>query len=255
MKKMENESNSHATNLIPNIVTIFETIYSDYPSTSIYLVGSYSRGTSTPGSDIDVLVFITEDNQDELKKLILEQTQTDATIPKNKIDCKILFKSAIYSGTPLEYLFILSALDGGIHLFGEPMKIKILPNLLLQLFDTFEERLLQIQLEIQQTQNFSINAFLLFSVTKSLYYLTRLIQPVNDDISTPKTILGKYFFTLAREYEKLTNKGVQVGVSMTVTKRGQRSGNFSLLTQAYPLIWDYFLLRKTHFMKWFDKIN
>jgi predicted nucleotidyltransferase len=217
----------------------------------IYLVGSYATNSQTMGSDIDLLVFVDKNEKKNLVRNLEKVVVTQFPDLHHKIDCKILSKQEGLQSNSLNHLFLVSALQDGILLTKSHFNLKPSAQYLKDSLTEIEEQLASVQHNISIKRDFDISAFLLFAITKSLYYLETLIESQRERKKL-NNILGKQYYQLARSYERFTKKGICDNVNIFLLRRGQKSGNFEILKNAIKSVHLYFKEVKQKFLQWFD---
>ncbi|MHA1449760.1 MAG: nucleotidyltransferase domain-containing protein [Candidatus Hodarchaeales archaeon] len=227
-----------------------EEIISAFSDSTIYLVGSYSSGTNSKGSDIDILVFVGKDEQSRVVNHMKRQLNTKFKDIKPKIDCKILKRENFHQLLRKHYLMLYSMLSTGKHKNGIKIPVKISPDLLKNAFMEYEEELLFLHQYIDLAQDYDIIACKLFSITRSFFFLARIIS--TEQQKSIKTILGKQFYKLAKIWERYTDKGIVTELTTVKVRKGQKSGNFKDLFKVHAKVAEYKNTLKKEFYNWYD---
>ena len=241
--------------LLTEIISCLEKLTHQYEGLTIILTGSFSTQSATLGSDVDILIFVGSQTEKDVAHAFKKIINTNDPLIMKKLDCKVLSKKSVPRYTHIDYLFLLSSLQEGTVLFGSPINLKMAPTKLRDALIFVEKQLQEVKQEITLRQNYEINAFLLFSITKSLYYMERTISQSRRKKALKEILPNKHFHHLARVYEKLTVKGTQSGLNIRLTKRGQKSGNYKTLSKEWECVENYLQAIKDRFFVWFDVRN
>ncbi len=220
------------------------------PKTIIYLAGSYARGSPKRNSDIDLLIIHAEIEQ--LKKRLFELFKDNYPIFWNKLDIKLFTEKGLRKATQTEYFMIYCNITYGKCLVGTPLKLKLIPELIMQEINTWEAKLNEIDDYLEAQIDYEALAGLLFAIGKQLSFIETVLtgkrQSMKDIFQADTRMLG-------RSYEKrlTAKKQFQSSFSdeITLNPRVSKAGDFTRLkavsTQLHSYISD---LRRDFDLQW-----
>ena len=221
------------------------------PLASIYLIGSYASRTNDKESDIDLLVVINTTLKDqlidELKQIPLEKFPEI----KRNLDCKVLSKRDLSQQGAINYLMLTSMFQTAQHLDGPKLKHDLSSHRLREALIQLKEQLNSVKHDISEKRNYDVTAVSLFSIAKSYFFHQKLFEPKNQQ--ELKTILGRDFYTLSRIYNDFSKRGIQGNLSLILIKKGQKSGNYKLLSRVYNRLKIFEQEVTENFYQWFKE--
>jgi predicted nucleotidyltransferase len=244
-----NETLIKLQELISSLNTIFQT-------PSIYLTGSCVSYTHSPKSDIDLLVITKLQDPKQKDSLLVNFLPKISPDLMSKLDCKVITYHEASQARPLDYLYLISSIKSGHLLSGSSFSTSLSPIKLRDAVLEIEENLESIRLNLHNQRNFSSSAFLLCSLLKSSFYLSRIIQPGSSPFSQnsfTEMMRSKKISWICDISSQLKPPGFQYELHSTLMHFPQKSGNYHKLQQGFDFAIELFSSVQTQFYEWLDK--
>ncbi|MFX0086041.1 MAG: nucleotidyltransferase domain-containing protein [Candidatus Hodarchaeota archaeon] len=245
-------SSTNPNSRLIDLSTIQSLVSEIYPKgkTTVYLVGSYANNTASVQSDLDFLIIS--------KKILIKRTINHLSNKINekfshlipKIDIKVISWEEFHLKHSKNYLYLYSMITTGKLLLGDPVRIKLIPELLNQELNRIINQQEEVEEYIIRKFNFEYSGALLFDIGKSLHHLERTISP--NRYSSLKEIWGGDLVFLGTLYEKVVSKGISSSLSLHLMIQKQRRGNFKRIIQANTRLRDYKNVVKNTFREWYE---
>jgi predicted nucleotidyltransferase len=179
---------------------------------SIYLVGSWARGESTPSSDIDILI-ITEDQitKNELSKQIQRKLLSEL---RKLIDVKILTSRELHEAYYSLYHFLIWVyFREGIVLFGKSMvnQYPIIWDLLRNVVSDTQTHLEESRLYLENKHRYSQACVVIWNSVNTFYFIDRYLLHRDQEHPNKQSAIQ---MRLKKMYRKI--KGIYSDISMRI---------------------------------------